>query len=125
MSFASELRSLLGANAALKELVNEKIYPLTFKKGDEFPGIIYTEIDGIPQNTLDGHDKGLWNMRVQIDCYGRNYDEAHEIADLVKEAMPAAGDTFRALLLSRADLYEEQKRVPRVSMDFSVWWTET
>lgn len=126
MSLASELRNLLGASAALKDLVNEQIYPLTFPKtGATMPAVLYTEIDAIPLNDLDGHDKGLWQARLQIDCYGRNYDEAHDMADMVKAALPNSSATFRAVMLSRSDLFEEQKRIYRVTLDFSVWWTET
>lgn len=125
MSFASELRNLLGASAALKDLVNEQIYPQVFPKSATLPAVLYTEVDAIPQGDLDGHDKGLWLVRVQVDCYSLQYDQAHDMADFVKAALPNDGDTFKAILLSRSDLYEEQKRVHRVTLDFSVHWTET
>lgn len=125
MTFASELRATLGASADLKELVLEQIYPLTLPKGVTLPAIAYTVITSIPQGDLLGHDKGLWLNRVQIDCYGNTYDEAHAVADAVKAALPNAGDTLKCILLNETDLFEEQKRAPRVSMDFSVHWRES
>lgn len=126
MTFASEFRAALGASGDLKALVLEQIYPLTLPKGATFPAIAYTVITAIPQSDLDGHDKGLWINRVQVDVYGSNYDEAQAVALLVKAALQdPPSTTLKCLLESQSDLFEEQKRVPRVSMDFSVHWTET
>jgi hypothetical protein len=124
MSAASELKAYFTASSGLTALIADRAYPVIIKKGALLPAVVYTEVDGIPQNTLQGHDGGLWNIRYQVDVYADSYDEAHAVAALVKAALPAEGATFKALLLSRSDLYEEQKRVHRVSLDFSVWWKD-
>lgn len=124
MTFASELRDMLGSNADVKDFVLERIYPQTMPKAAGFPAIVYTVITAVPATDLDGHNKGLWENRVQIDCYGTTYDEAHDLADAVKAALPNKGTTLSCVLLNQTDLFEEQKRVPRVSMDFSVRWTQ-
>lgn len=125
MTFASDLRDTLGASAELKELVLEQIYPLTLPKAATIPAIAYTVITAQPQGDLQGHDKGLWINRVQIDCYGTNYDQAQDMALMVKAALPNNSAIVKCILLNMTDLFEEQRRVPRVSMDFSIHWRES
>ena len=123
MSFAAEFKSALQGNAALSALVADRIQPVKLDKGTELPAVVYTVVSNVAQNVLNGDAPGLRILRVQVDSYATGYDAAHAIADAVMAALPANGASLKCLEIDRNDLFEEQRRLHRVSQDFSVHWT--
>ena len=68
--------------------VGERVYPLTLPQGVTLPAITYQVISDVPtishstmqdHPTYTGYEHGF--VRVQFDCYGRDYDEAEALCD--------------------------------------------
>ena len=125
MSFFAELVAHLVADAGVTALVAvDHITPIVRPQGQALPGITYQIISGTPANSLDGHTSGMTHIRVQIDAWADDYDEARAIAAAVKSRMNTVAATFRSLLLFDQDLFEDSTRIYRVLMDFSCWHHE-
>lgn len=121
MSFEADLRTHLLTVAE----VGERIFPIVRPSqgpGLTLPAITYQRIAGVPMNDLDGDDGNLLNIRMQIDVWATTHDAVKLIAEAVRARMQVAAATFRAVLLLDQDVYEEEVKIFRVSMDFSCWY---
>ncbi len=116
----SALYSALSGDAAIAAVVGSGIYPVIIPQDAAFPAITYTRISGGQQNDLTGYE-GTENPRMQIDVWGKTYAAVKDLAAKVRAAMNAA-ITFSAIQISDQDLYEDDMKIYRVSMDFSVWF---
>jgi hypothetical protein len=112
MAIEGDIQTLLAA------LVSGRCYPLTAPDPVTKPYIIYQAVSEVPQNSLDGAT-GLNNRRMQVDVYDTSYGATKTLAGSIKTAM--AGAPFNNLHLSSQDLYENDTKLYRVTMDFSVW----
>ena len=84
------------------------------------PYIVWTNIVSSTNNTLAGASD-LQNARIQIDVRSHRAAERRTLADAVIAAMTADAAPFRALQLSAFNRYEDDYKVFRRSIDFSVW----
>lgn len=119
MSFESDLRDHL----LNQTTVGERIFPLVRPQqgdGAARPAITYLRVAGIPMNDLDGDDGNLLNIRSQVDVWADTYAAARTIADAVRLRMQSFAT--RTVMISDQDLYEDDTRIFRVSMDFSSWY---
>lgn len=114
-----KIYTVLSGSSAVSAVVSARIYPLVLPQDVTLPAITYVRISGGQVNSMGGYS-GLENPRMQIDVWGATYTAAKTLAALVHAAMSAA-TTFSALLISDMDLYEDDTKIYRVSMDFSVW----
>lgn len=122
MSTPEELvHDALAADAAVAGRVASRIYPLLMPQGAALPALTYQRISSDHQPSLAGHTSGLVNIRLQVDCWASSYAVVKALAVDVLIALSAGATAFKALLLSDNDLYEEEPRIYRASMDFSVW----
>lgn len=83
------------------------------------PYAVYSIIARVQPNTVNGGAAALKQSRVQIDVFSTSYSEAQTKADAVETALHAAA-AFKAIPILRQDLYEDEVRLHRVSMDWSV-----
>lgn len=103
----------------LNPLVLGRVFPLQRWNGasKSTPYIIYTPIDSIPDNTMDGFS-GHEYARVQIDIYHDNYDQldvlANKVIDEISKKIPQAEFLNRQHLIDDSGLY-------RQSMDWQLW----
>ena len=103
----------------LNPLVSGRVFPLQRWNGasKSTPYIIYTPIDSIPDNTMDGFS-GHEYARVQIDIYHDNYDKldilANQVIDEISKKIPQAEFLNRQHLIDDSGLY-------RQSMDWQLW----
>ncbi len=102
-----------------------RIFPEVMVEDCLKPAVVYTVISDIPLNSLAGFTSGKSNARVQVDVYSFSYAEAQEVADAVESLLGAYVSVgFSSLQVSRRDLYENNTRLHRVSMDHSIWGEE-
>lgn len=96
-------------------------------QGAGFPAVVLNTIsdaDGLHHKGADG----LFQGRVQVDCYALNYGQAKLLARAVRAALQAyRGGAFRLIAhVSTRDTREgggnEAERPSRVSMDFTTSW---
>lgn len=82
--------SLLEANNDLIEMLGtDKIFPLIAKEGTQYPLVIYTRDNLTVRYTKPMY--GGWDNTVQISyrIYSDKYDEALEIANLIRATLEA------------------------------------
>ena len=95
MSFESALRARLIAAPRIRELVDDRVHWKVRPQRGALPALVLIMIyDPRPQH-LDGF-QSLRPTRVQVDCYGRTYDEARELREAVIPILAAKaveGDT--------------------------------
>ena len=123
MSPAQAVHELLAATSGVTDVVGTRIYPVIAPQKAQPPFIVVTQVSEDPLETFDaGGEATLRSSRVQVDCYMRENDEAHELAAAAEDALVTAEEAngLRAWKLDSRDLFEDDTRLHRVSMDFGV-----
>jgi hypothetical protein len=104
---------------ALSGLAGGRVYPLTAPDSPTKPFIIYQNIANTPEVTL-ANGVPINNTRMQIDCYDKTYAAVKALAVSVQAAMAAA--SFTNVPLMNQDLYEQDVKLYRVQLDYSLWF---
>lgn len=94
------------------------IYPLTAPQGSSYPYATYQRVANPVENVLNGAPP-IENTRLQIDIWATTYSDVQALARQVKAAMQAW--TVQNVLISDYDLYEQEAKIPRVLLEFSIW----
>lgn len=110
--------------ALLEPLANGGAWPCVNNADSPAPPyIVYTVVSKTPSVSLTGPN-GTEKLRVQIDVYARSYEEVKEIEAAIKTAFIGTAGFNSAscanVPISSQDLYEDDTRLYRVSMDYSV-----
>lgn len=137
MTFEADLRAhLLGDSTIAQDLADQAANESRFwwnarPKGQTIlPAVVATVISGQPQaQTLDEDDDsdaagGCENVRLQLDVYAADYDQATALGRLViaRMAKISSDKSIRATRLSRASAGPDpETREPREILEFSVW----
>lgn len=125
MNLYEHIYSLLTASVPLVALVGDRIYPLVAPQDSPTPRVVVTGVDGIPVTSLLGFTSGLSDVRVQVDAYSKDFDEAQAVAKEVDKVLKSyISVEFSSVRVSRRDLYEDTTGLNRVSLDFKVWSQE-
>lgn len=139
MTIESGLRALLIADAGVKALVADRVYPMPAPQNGQYPFLTWQRISGQRVFSMGG-PSGLAEPRFQIDVWSANrenrpdgggpYAEARSIADAVRRALDGFNGTLdgiraSAILLDERDLFENESGTTRVSMDFRIWHEES
>lgn len=111
----------LSTVAAITAITSARIYPVILPPGTAaaFPAITYLRVSGDRIYSLSGYST-LENPRMQVDCWSTSFETTKGLADEVRQAMDNA-TAFASILISDQDLYEDEMKLYRISMDFSVW----
>lgn len=96
----------LRANAALVSLVADRITPGRRDQGGALPAVVYHQISAPVSRTLAGRT-ALIKSRIQIDCWGRDEDEADLTAVAVKAALLDARFTHSGTFVLGVFLLDE------------------
>lgn len=81
---------ILSDDVEINSIVGERIYPVNLPTRESVPAIVYT-IEAIdPLVTLSG-EVGIDKGRIEIICWSKNYSQAHELAQAVRDAFVASG----------------------------------
>jgi hypothetical protein len=103
---------------ALAAVAGGRVYPAIAPDGVTKPYLTYFRVSTVPANTLSS-GRPLENTVFQIDCY----DKTAAGVNSVKEAVKAALDAWAVkwTLQSEQDLYENDVKLHRITLDCSVW----
>lgn len=104
---------------AIQSTFSGRVYPLAAPSPVTLPYCVYQVISQVPSNVLTG-TPGLYNTRIQVDVLARLYSECQTLKASLRSAM-ASGFGNNAKEILTQDLYEEDAKLHRVSMDWSVW----
>ena len=104
---------------ALSSLAGGRVYPMIAPDSPTKPFIIYQNIANTPEVTL-ANGVPINNTRMQIDCYDKTYAAVKALAAAVQAALVAA--PFTNIPLMNQDLYEQEVKLYRVQLDYSLWF---
>lgn len=122
-----DLRAVMLLNGPLTSLVSSRIDWGARPQGSPLPGVVMFVISGNEGEHLKGRD-GLFNGRVQIDCYGETYASAKQTGRAVIDLLHGYRDNdFPGVFHvgtrdDRLSGVNEADRPFRQSLDFSVNW---
>jgi hypothetical protein len=123
------LTAHLLADPALGGLVGPRIFWGERPQGQPLPAVVLLVVDGNPDYAMRGAT-GLKNTRLQVDCWGRSYSEARQVANAASDALHGflglrgSVDVQASFLDAERDLSEnsgEGGRLFRRSLDFILW----
>lgn len=124
MGIESDIINTLNNHSGLAQLVGNRNYTIHLPQKPNYPNTVITRVSTSPTNTLTTRNK-LTNIRLQIDCRDRIYDDARSVSQQVKDAMENAGD-YKSLYINDNDISAEfSTDTYRVSMDFSIWFYDS
>jgi len=95
-----------------------RVYPLRAPQNPGYPHIVYTRIGGNQYNGLSGYQT-VEKPSIQIDVYSTSYTQVKSLAENIHTALDGT-TTFRAILITDTDLFEEEIDKYRILMDFSM-----
>ena len=104
---------------AAQSTFSGRLYPMVAPQTVTLPYAVYQVISQVPSNVL-ADTPGLFNSRLQVDIFTRLYAEAQTLKGQIRSAM-SSGFGRNASEISSQDLYEEEVKLYRVSMDWSIW----
>ena len=123
VDFEKSLLQTLKNDTNISKMVGNKVFALYIPEGTKLPCITFQRISGKPANTLGGAS-GLESIELQIDTWGRTFNEAKTLAKYVRQAMPARGAEWGAHLNQDHDFFVEDSSYFRVNMLYTVWYLE-
>jgi hypothetical protein len=121
MSFDTELKAHIAADAAISALISGRFTPGVVPEGSEKPASSWRTVSGEPRNSIDGHTGGLRRYRIQIDHWSARYDQALEIAAAFKTRMATATTTLKTYLIFDQYEYEPETKLHRFIQEYSCW----
>ncbi|SRR6266404_361022 len=99
---------------------SKRVYGSIGKQGTLMPYIVYQRVISQVENILDGNgNPPINNTRMQIDVWSNSYADAQATAAAVRVAM--LGWATKNLNNGEQDFYEQDTRLHRVMMDYSIW----
>lgn len=119
-----DFRAILLSAAGVTNIVGNRISWGSIPQGQGYPGIAMHVIDETSQSTMTGPD-GLFQGRVQVDCYALTYAEAKILSRAVVSVLDGfKGGIFSGIFLeaardSRESGTNEAEMPFRVSLDFA------
>jgi hypothetical protein len=121
-TFVELLRAQLVADAAVTNLVGQRIYPQVAPQGAAAPFVVLTVVSDVPASTFTGAPADLLrSARVQVDSYATKYLDAHQVADAVDLVVAALSrPDLSAIRENSRDLYDDEAQLHRVSSDYAV-----
>lgn len=117
MSLEAKLFTALTGSTLITTLSANRIYPVKSPQSPTYPHIVYARISGGQKNGLSGY-QNVENPSIQIDTFSTSYTQAKTLSDNIHTVLDAT-TTFRSILISDSDLFEDEINIQRVSQDFS------
>jgi len=118
MPLEQKLYTALTGSTLITTLSSNRIYPLRSPQDSAYPHIIYTRISGERYNGLSGYLDSE-HPTIQIDVYSTSYSQVKSLSANIHTVLDGT-TTFKAILLSDSDLYEDAVDKYRVTTDYGI-----
>jgi hypothetical protein len=108
---------------AVTTVVTTSIYLGTFPDRPAYPSILFSRVEGMPQNYL-GQKPNKQNAVMQVDSFSMSYLTAYQLSTAVRAALSTA-TVFSNIELSNQDLSQalpDNTMLYRMSQHFSCWY---
>jgi hypothetical protein len=126
MSFESELVAYLSSSSAITALVQDRIFPIVRDQESDVPAIVYSLISRDEMMNINGPDASLKNIRVQFDCWTREFDAVVDLALALRNAVASKATNISfEIPVGGFDDYEHDTKLYRRSFDVSCWFRES
>lgn len=123
MSWIVELVTHVEALPAVSAIINDRMWPNKLRQSPTLPAIVYQAISR-PRNELTHEgDSGLRSPRVQWSCWGKSYDDAHDLAEALSTELHGvtielAGSRFAcSSVVDEIDDHDQESGLSRVIVD--------
>jgi hypothetical protein len=123
VTFETDLYAELSGVAGVVALVGDQIHPAHASEGATAPYIVYTPIFSEPFYGLDG-ESNMTRLRLQVDCYSEDVDEAAAMARAVIDAIPQSGALHRVAHNNQDLGIEDDTRLFRRLVEFTIFHRE-
>lgn len=120
------IRTLLLDSAAIAAEVGARVYPLILPQHPVMPAMTYRYQADRPDITFDGQGQ-LQEVQVELDCWGDDYDEAVDLADIVESTVknysgtPAGVEIQQIYIESTVPVYEKESEKYRITHVVTVY----
>ena len=127
MTFETDLKAHLQADATIVALVADRIFPQIVPEGEAMPALTYTLAFGAPQNSLDGFTSDTTRYVVQLDCWGLTHEARMNLAIAVRNRLGTTASTIKQIVVTEFpifDDYEPDTKRFRRAIQIAAWHTE-
>jgi hypothetical protein len=123
VSHIKAVRQVLTSSSAVTALMGQRFFPELLPQNVAMPAAVLTLVSDVPNDVLaPAPGSTLFNARVQVDVYDKDFDVAEGAAKAIRDALGAKrSSTFSATQVDRRHFFERETNLYRVSLDFSVW----
>lgn len=104
----------------LRSYFRDRVHPAVMAEGAEPPAAVFQEVSSVPVNTLDEGYQGVIQVRMQVDVYAGTPEEVRQLASGATELLTQQ-QYLVCLFQGRRTFFEQETRLYRESLDFSIW----
>lgn len=101
--------------ASLKDLVNNKVYPLVAEQSTSFPFIIYRTSASRPISEKD-RVYCNWEFTITIDVVDNSYDNVVALCDEALEALYSLDEHYDVTVNSVNEMYQDDAYVREIEI---------
>ena len=105
MSIEAEMVKFLKADATVKGLVADRLYPVLAPEDAEAPYIVYRRMGTPREETMRG--PGTPDPRFRLTCWAGDYEQAIDLADAVRARMDGQPGHWGDIHVQRVKLEDE------------------
>jgi hypothetical protein len=117
MSFVTDLRSSLVADAGVSAIVSNRVYPVKYPLETTYPAIHYFVVSDVPVFSTDGTEDGF-RARVQFSLRAKTYFEGTGSLDALRTAVRTWARGRTDITLNWAsEIYEIEAKVYHLPVD--------
>jgi hypothetical protein len=103
----NELTTIVTADAAVNNVIKNRMYPLVVPPKKPRPFIAYARLRTERERTHGGYGK-YTKVDIRLTCWSRSYDDAKALAKLVSAAIDNAGhETWGTLSIGHCFVIDE------------------
>jgi hypothetical protein len=116
MSIKTAIFAELAGNSNVTNVVSTRVWLNQAKQNETLPYVVFHRLDNTPEYHM-GAQSGLTRGLFQIDCYDDDPDDAHDLSEVIREALSGQRGTIgsgshtavmrRMAMLSSIDFFEE------------------
>lgn len=123
ISISKHIYAKLSASDELKQLVEDRIYPISSKESTFFPFVVYSRSSLTPNYTKDRHDTGD-TVTVEIIAASDNYLNSVEVAEAIRRALEnnrgkyEAFDVESAKVIASVEDFVSDTFIQRITFEF-------
>lgn len=101
ISISKHIYAKLSASDELKQLVDDRIFPITSKESTFFPFVVYCRSSLAPNYTKDRYDTGD-TVTVEVIAASDNYLNSVEVAEAIRGALENKRGKYEAFNVNSA-----------------------